>query len=318
MATQRSLFLSFLLLFGVYFLAHSQARENYLTLGLQVNAMAYSGDLNPDIGTFEMNPMMIRPGLGLSLTQKFSPRFSARLGLLWGRLRGDDFVSADIDDSQAFARYTRNLHFRNDIVELSAVGIYELIPNEKRFYKRPEFTPYFFAGIALFYNNPKAKTPQALGGDWVALAPLRTEGQDKPYSQIQTAIPLGFGFRTRATDRLDISIEVGVRLTFTDYIDDVSGNYADLESLDGELARFMADRSAEETAAVSGQLRDLDRIQAHYGAMIPQKSDDGQVYYRIAGFGAANEIRGGSNNDYYLAAGIHLNYILNIKRYRRK
>jgi hypothetical protein len=119
-------------------------------------------------------------------------------------------------------RWIRNLSFRNDIKELSFTGIFDLFENRQSFQKRPDYTPYGFLGLAAIYHNPRT----LYNGSWVALQPLQTE-LVKPYSSLQVVIPMGLGFRYKLDKQWDIAFEIGWRWTFTDYLDDVSGNYVD-------------------------------------------------------------------------------------------
>jgi hypothetical protein len=67
----------------------------------------------------------------------------------------------------------------------------------------------------------------------------------KKYHKFQVAIPFGIGVRYRLNQIMDFSAEIGFRYTFTDYLDDVSRNYVDLDKLDSELARAMSYRTNE-------------------------------------------------------------------------
>jgi hypothetical protein len=91
---------------------------------------------------------------------------------------------------------------------------------------RPMFSPYVFGGIAGFHHNPKA----VYNNQWYELQPLSTEGQT-PYGLYQLAIPGGVGAIVYLTDAISIGIEGGLRKTFTDYLDDVSGTYVDVNEL---------------------------------------------------------------------------------------
>lgn len=46
------------------------------------------------------------------------------------------------------------------------------------------------------------------------------------------AIPFGAGLKISLSERINLGFEFGVRLTLTDYLDDVSGNYPDLAELE--------------------------------------------------------------------------------------
>jgi hypothetical protein len=87
----------------------------------------------------------------------------------------------------------------------------------------------------------------------VALQPLSTEGQGtsaKPgtrkYRLVQVSIPFGAGFKLNLSERIDLSMEWGMRKTFTDYLDDVSTVYPDPTILDtekGSISAAMSDRT---------------------------------------------------------------------------
>jgi hypothetical protein len=310
----------------------SQQIEKYWSVGVQLNAFNYFGDLNPLKQYVSTKLEFTRPNFTIHVNKKLTQNISVRLGLGYGRIMGDDFRAGNLDNLERAGRYGRNLHFRNDIYELSLVGTYELFKSKGRFYRRAYFTPYFMAGIGVFHHNPKAKTPVDLGGDWVALQPLRTEGQGKPgyakpYSLWQMSIPVGIGVRYRLNDKIDISAEIGFRFTTTDHLDDVGGRYANINDLDSDLAKRMADRSAEPIAAWANQTRDLAAISAIVGSvsnMYGSNSDlnnlTPQPYTRLSSYGLQGDVRGTQGrfqNDMFVVTGFHLNYILTTRRHPR-
>jgi len=113
-------------------------------------------------------------------------------------------------------------------------------------------TFYLFAGITYFKMNPLG----TYQGETVELQPLATEGQETSqnasqnrYQLNQICIPLGLGYKFNVSNRFAISLEYGIRKTFTDYLDDVSGRYPDLELLSveaGQLSAHMSDRTINE------------------------------------------------------------------------
>lgn len=303
------------------------ARNKYISFGIQANAINYFGDLSPTPETFSTDLNLTKPNFGIQASYKFTKNLSWRASLIYGQLKGDDFESADINDvSSGIYRYARNLHFRNNIIEFANVVTFDVIPNKGRFFYRKFATPYIFAGIALLYSNPQAKVPDTFigseAGTWVKLRSLNTEGQgkdgyNKSYSTIQLSIPFGGGVRFRLTERLDLSLELGVRYALTDYLDDVSAKYANPDDLDGDLARIMANPSAFANSTVSGEARDLATLTTFFGPLTTNNTTDGGSYPTIAGYGQGGDVRGkNSQNDVYVVTGFHLNYILTIKRYR--
>jgi hypothetical protein len=301
--------------------------KKYNYIGISLNALNYFGDLTPSAGILSTDISFTRPGIGLSFGHRFGPRYTLRGSFTYGTLRGEDFKSADQGSNDDRPRYIRNLSFRNRIKELTIVGVFDLYKNESSYISRVQFTPYAFIGITVFHHNPKAYVAEDSGlpeaGTWVELKPLGTEGQNselldsdvnsgiKSYKLIQLAIPFGLGVRYRLNQVLDLSFEMGIRYTFTDYLDDVSQNYVDPGVFTGsnaELARYMADRSLNPTSAESGEVRNLSDI-----ATSVIVGRDGQNYTVINGYGSelSDNIRGNKkDNDVYFVTTIKVAYIL--------
>ncbi len=300
--------------------------KRYTSVGGSINAMNYFGDITPSSSFTSADLTFTRPNFSAHIMHRYSPRFSARASIAWGRLKGDDFISANPTNRNGRYRYLRNAHFRNDIKELSVVGILDFFENRNTFLRRPDFVPYGFAGIAVFHHNPKARTPEEDGRSWVALQPLGTEGQfatgtgpgtDKypnPYKRIQIAIPAGVGVRYKISPRFDVAFEVGYRFTFFDYLDDVSGDYPDMGDLQSDMARKMSNRTLENISANTGDSREatLNRILEDTGLRaITYVGSDGQLYDTVTGYGMRGDQRGKpSENDWYIVTGFQINYIL--------
>jgi hypothetical protein len=90
---------------------------------------------------------------------------------------------------------------------------------------------------------------------------LSTEGEGIPgsgvgqYSLTQFAIPFGVGLRIALSDNVRVGLEIGLRKTFTGYIDDVSGkytSYAALLAAKGPEAVSMAFRTTELPSSETG------------------------------------------------------------------
>ncbi|HEX7415547.1 MAG TPA: DUF6089 family protein [Bacteroidia bacterium] len=179
-----------------------------------------------------------------------STRFNINAGIRYKRISPFGFKAmltyAMVSGSDALTdnviRHNRNLNFRSPIVELSFQGEYYFI-NEKRknLYsigglkskkKKKKFAPYIFAGVGVFFYNPK----EELAGKWYGLRKYHVEGQGLPggpkqYNDVSVCIPVGLGFKYVVNKRWSIGAEFGVRKTFTDYIDGVSTRYYDKAKL---------------------------------------------------------------------------------------
>ncbi|WP_317195468.1 DUF6089 family protein [Rufibacter psychrotolerans] len=283
-------------------------RSLYNSVGVSLNAMNYFGDVTPESDFTSLRLGSTRPSISVHFTRKFTPRVYGRAALSWGRITGDDSKSADFSEPENEPRYKRNLSFRNDIKELSLLGIVDLFENRRTYLRRPDFTPYAFAGVAVFHHNPKAyydgRDPRLAAG-WYELQPLGTEGQyasnnqgyPEPYKRVQFAIPFGLGVKYKLARTWDVAFEITWRKTFTDYLDDVSTTYADKGDLPSEAARILSDRSA-------------DNARAGNYPIMTQNTPVGQ-YRNIAGYGTRGDQRGDtSDDDWFISTGFSLNYIL--------
>ena len=264
-------------------------RKQYNSVGFSLNAMNYFGDVVPVTNFTSLRFGATRVGAGVSITRRFYPRLSGRFGLSYGRISGDDSKAADQNGPDSKFRYNRNFSFRNDIAEASAVAIFDLIENRNNYLKRPDFVPYVFAGVAGFYSNPKGlvgKNTEGLSeGSYVALADYKTEGQAKAYGQTQFAIPFGGGIRYRINRNFDASLEIGWRKTFTDYLDDVGGKYADVRTLAAGPQRYFGNGITRSITESNGQFPD-------FTSPASQRGDKG------------------NKTDWYIVTGVTLNYIL--------
>jgi hypothetical protein len=257
--------------------AWAQRSYSFFTAGPHLGSCHYQGDLddngfdwwavleggkeNRKIG----NPLdLLRPGIGFSVYYHFLPRFLVRAQFNQG------WIAAADSFNDSFGRRWRNQHFRSPVTELSAHLVYEVFPTYDPLYRK-RWSPYFFAGVGVFFFNPKAKPdpqwlkdyPEYFQDDrFVELQPLGTEGQflvpqidpltgqipqyPKPYSLTQICIPFGAGVRWKISPKFDMRFDIGLRKLFTDYLDDVSGidypNYEEMMAYNPVAALF-SDRS---------------------------------------------------------------------------
>lgn len=225
---------SFILLL---FITCGYAEAQRIHLGVFGGLSAYNGDL-----TESVFPRKVSNGaVGVSVNYEFSDQVMIRSGLTYTVVGGADRYNTKPD------LVVRNLSFETAIAELSVVGEYYF----QNLY-RQKVSPYIFGGLAVFKYNPYAYDAT---GQKVFLKPLSTEGQGiagyaKPYSLTQLAIPFGGGIKYALNSNLRIGLELGIRKLFTDYLDDVSGNYAaelDLLSAKGPQSVDMSYRGDEVT-----------------------------------------------------------------------
>lgn len=152
-------------------------------------------------------------------------------------------VSADDANSSNSFEQARNLNFTSDVIDGTFQFEFNFLPYIHG--SRDEFfTPYLFAGFSVYNFDPKTE----LNGETYKLRTFGTEGQfrGEEYYSIGGALTYGGGVKFDLSYRWSINIELSSRKLFTDYIDDVSGNFPDfddLEALRGEVAVQLSDRS---------------------------------------------------------------------------
>lgn len=208
-------------------------------IGFSIGATTYQGDISPLGWRISFEGAQVARGLFLSLG--LNDYLSVK-----GRYYTSNLAASDENAISSF-RSERNLHFRSSIREFSLVGELNLLgvfPSMRKF----KFQPFVNVGVGVFRFNPEAKYK----GVWHELQPLGTEGQGLPgsdkelYSLTQLSIPMGVGMKYTFNDELVIAFEIAPRWTFTDYLDDVSTTYPDLELLGqerGDLAVGLSYRS---------------------------------------------------------------------------
>jgi hypothetical protein len=231
--------------------------------GFNFGPSFFLGDLggNRGKGTYFLKDL----NLGLTKMMKgafitFYPNrwFGMRLAADYTYLEGRDNI-INTNGINELWRKQRNLDFRTNVIE--GYGAIEVFPT-LFFYRNSEFEPrlrpYGLVGLGIFHFNPQGSLTDANGNKtWYYLHPLRLEGEgmaeypySKPYSLTQMNVPMGAGLKYYFSDRMNVSMEVLYRKTFTDYIDDVSKYYIDprnfikyLSAQDAALATKLYDKT---------------------------------------------------------------------------
>ena len=216
----------------------SVLQAQYWEIGGTIGLANYFGDLQ----STHMEPSEFNLAYGLFGRINLNRHFAGKISFMRGQISGDDFHS----DTPS-GRRQRNLTFRSEIYELAITGEFNIIPYDVRNKKIAAF--YVFAGVSGFHFNPTV----LYNGNQYFLQELGTEGQNldgspiEPYSLFQFAIPMGVGTKFNINNRSNVGIEVGFRKTFTDYLDDVSTVYPDIDVLDSvdPIAASLSFRSPE-------------------------------------------------------------------------
>jgi hypothetical protein len=237
--------LIFNLLMITFFSIQATAQSKF-EVGIALSTMQYEGEIGgrfPYIFNDLHNPTSrARMGGGINLGYHVTDFLSIRGVLNIGSVQAADRLLKPEPDPAVVYKLTRNLSFRSSIVEAGiSAEFYPLPILFKRWGQNlGRFNPYIIAGFNVFRFNPRSIYIDKTGAfSWVDLKPLRTEGQGMPianapkeYSLISTSIPVGIGVRFNVNEYISLALEWSNRTTFTDYLDDVSGNYIDNAEFD--------------------------------------------------------------------------------------
>lgn len=207
-------------------------------------------------GLVDLDFAATRPSLFAGYRYQINSYLYLRSNLTWGILRGND------DLTKETYRSGRNLKFRSGFLEVNGMAEFYLIQNSRGNLYRLRGVKgrrgiaidlYVFGGIGFMYFNPKAKYQ----GQWVALQPIGTEGQGLPdggdkYSRFTFTVPYGIGIGKSIDRYWQVNIEFTMRATFTDYIDDVSGNYYGKQRMyNAKIAAGASEAEAKRAAQLS-------------------------------------------------------------------
>lgn len=205
---------------------------------------------------------------------RFHPYWATTTSLNIGQLRGDDALTNEI------IRESRNLHFKTMVFEVSQriefIALarekfgarYNISGHSKRMRDHNDQL-YFFTGAGVNYFNPKAR----YNGEWIKLRPLHTEGQGldggpRQYLPVTLTVPFGIGMRYGIGRMWRVGLEATYVKTFSDYIDDVHGEYYDpaiLAAQVGPEAAYLSNPAKDNTTWFApGQQRGDKQMDAYY------------------------------------------------------
>jgi hypothetical protein len=182
----------------------------------------YYGDLQTEL--FPTNSYA--PVGGLLYKYFVNPRVGFRFGVSYTELTAADSLS------KVAANQLRNLNFTTNLFELHSaveINLLKVDPMHRR------FSPYVFGGLSVFYYNPYTGDNN---NEKLYLRPLSTEGQGLPaytdrksYNLVNFAVPMGAGMKVLIGKKVLVTTEIGFRFATTDYLDDVSKSFVNMDSL---------------------------------------------------------------------------------------
>jgi hypothetical protein len=245
------------------------AQDRHHEMGTFIGTAAYFGDLQNEFFSKNGN----NPVGGLMYKYFVNPRVGLRFGANYTQLTAADSLSTSA------IRRQRNLNFSTNLFEIQGGLELNMLPVDVTYRK---VSPYVFASFAMFYHNPYTN---GLVDEKVFLRPLSTEGQGLPtyperkkYNLVNVAMPLGGGFKFFVGKKVMLTTEFGVRFTTTDYIDDVSQSFVNMDSL-----YFYRGRQSVDLSYRQDELPNWDKAYPGYGY---QRGDNRKYdMYWFAGLG---------------------------------
>ncbi len=199
-----------LMLAGLLFPQQAGAQQH--EIGVFGGGSFYMGELNPD------QPFALtKPAAGLLYRMNANKHIGLRVNVKYGEVEGSD---VRMQHNQ-----TRNLSFHSSIWEVSGQMEINFLPYIAGNPNSP-FSPFIFGGLGGFYYNPWTYDEAY---ERIELRNLPTEttisGGEKSYQPFSFTGLFGIGVKYRISRHFTGSLEWGMRMTSTDYLDDVSGLY---------------------------------------------------------------------------------------------
>lgn len=225
--------------FIITLISLSSTAQNF-ELGGFAGTSHYQGDLVKGIVSVGETKYCI----GGYTRMNVNPFFAFRLQYNFAKISGSDKRYPD-----DYERSQRNLDFKSPLHEISLTFEYNILGYTTGSYRRypglvkTKFTPYLILGVSGFYFNPTSEYK----GQTYNLQEYETEAE-KSYSLMSVSIPMGLGVKYNFKRGLTFAFEIVYHKTFTDYLDDVSGKFANYNKVlysQGEAAAHFSDRSRE-------------------------------------------------------------------------
>ncbi|MBR07883.1 MAG: hypothetical protein CMP48_09355 [Rickettsiales bacterium] len=183
--------------------------DRYYSAFAGLGFASYRGELKHN-GSFQNEVSNVSIGGEVRLWSKIA----ARIELGRYSIRGHDKHAPD----SSFAKQ-RNLSFESTNYEATVQGVFYLRKYKGVYHKRWRLDPYIAVGVGTTFISPQAK----IGETYFNLYELKTE--DTEYSRWTLILPGAAGLKWKINSNVNFISEIAYRYTFSDYLDDVSGNF---------------------------------------------------------------------------------------------
>ena len=176
--------------------------SQHTEIGIIGGTSYYLGEINPSKQVINK----VNPALGVFYRKNLSKRYALRFGANYAKVSAtDDITATEISNF-------RQLSFSSTILEGYGILEFHFLPYQIGNYTTYNYTPYVFIGAAVFRSSP---TVENNGGYY-------TESQG---SIIAPSMPFGVGLKFDIAGNVGMSLEWGMRKTWTDGIDGLSESY---------------------------------------------------------------------------------------------
>lgn len=192
-------------------LAQAQLTQSKYTFGLNAGIYIYQGDLTPSaVGSFRT------PGLalGLNASRYLTNKFSVRLDLNFGKLKG-----ADSAYKTPAWRQQRNFSFNTPVTEVTGSVVWDVFGKDRK------FSPYIFAGLGYSFlkiNRDYSNFNEEFFASETNVIQGLQSDIDHRLPRGLPIIPLGMGVRYWLTNSLSLNTEASYRYISSDYLDGFS------------------------------------------------------------------------------------------------
>ncbi|WP_457289684.1 type IX secretion system protein PorG [Pedobacter sp. UYP24] len=204
-------------LFVLFTFQYSNTTAQKLEIGLAAGGAAYIGDLNQT-----QYLKVSGPSAGAYLKINLDPYWAVGLHYNFGKVKANDLKSSNAYEQN------RALNFSTSLNEVSLQADFNFLEYFAGGGTK-NFTPYIFTGVGLVFFSPKGnyQIGNSTEVQEYRLRFYQTEGQANAYRNFALSVPYGLGAKFRIKDSWGLFTQIGYRTAFTDYLDDVSGVYAD-------------------------------------------------------------------------------------------
>ncbi|MGE0561602.1 MAG: DUF6089 family protein [Flavobacteriales bacterium] len=194
-------FIFFLFLSVLFF--QNKVKAQHSEIGVLLGTSYYLGELNTS------NPFLNkpRPAIGVLFRRNLNKRYALRYGFNYGMLSAtDEYTSLEWNNF-------RKVSFSTSVMEASILLEFNFLPYQINNYNTSPFTPFVFIGLAAFRVSPEVRYHNS----------NTTVGSK---SIIAPSVPFGVGVKFDFVRNIGLNIEWGIRKTFTDEVDGLSGTYS--------------------------------------------------------------------------------------------